>query len=191
MGIISWLQGIWEALWFAGFLFVESNANSESLFMLLLSAVLSYYPSSLYKHMFYFQARVEQSVSFLLLPSFSSYYGARPKNKPYRIARRFANQYAQLGAPKTHAPLVPQAQAGLTHHPPVPGVQVPVQTWTPSPHSWVPDSVWCKDLHHLRLQSVGPERAGSMTREQQVFPMPYPSMCSGRPVLNRPDREKV
>ena len=38
------------------------------------------------------------------------------------------------GCPETHAPLVPQAQAGLTHHPPVPGVQVLVQTWTPSPH---------------------------------------------------------
>jgi len=45
--------------------------------MLLLSAVLSYHLASLYKHMFYFQARVEQSVSFLLLPTFSSYYGAK------------------------------------------------------------------------------------------------------------------
>ena len=45
--------------------------------MLLLSAVLSYYLSSLYKHLLYFQARVEQSVQFLLLSTFSSHYGAR------------------------------------------------------------------------------------------------------------------
>jgi hypothetical protein len=47
--------------------------------MLLLSAVLSYYLVSLYKHLFYFQARVEQSVPFLLLSNFSSYYDARGK----------------------------------------------------------------------------------------------------------------
>ena len=40
------------------------------------------------------------------------------------------NQCAQLGALKTHAPLVPQAQVELTHHSLVPGVQVPIQTWT-------------------------------------------------------------
>ena len=47
--------------------------------MLLISAVLSYYQASLYKHLFYFQARVEQSVPFLLLSTFSSYYDARGK----------------------------------------------------------------------------------------------------------------
>ena len=61
------------------FILAESNTNSESLFMLLLLAVLSYYLLSLYKHLFYFQARVEQSVSFLLLSTFSSYYGAKPQ----------------------------------------------------------------------------------------------------------------
>ena len=61
------------------FLLAESNTNSESLFMLLLSAILSYHLTSLYKHMFYFQARVEQSVPFHHLPSFSSYYDARVK----------------------------------------------------------------------------------------------------------------
>ena len=47
--------------------------------MLWLSAVLSYYLSNLYKHLFYFQARVEQSIPFLLLSTFSSYYDARGK----------------------------------------------------------------------------------------------------------------
>ena len=64
------------ACWFS---LAESNTNSESLFMLLLKAILSYYLASLYKHMFYFQARVEQSVLFHHLPSFSSYYNARVK----------------------------------------------------------------------------------------------------------------
>ena len=79
MGINSWLQGIWWALWFVGFFWAESNTNSESLLILLLLATLSYYLSSLYKHLFYFQARVEQSVPFLLLSTFSSYYDARGK----------------------------------------------------------------------------------------------------------------
>ena len=61
------------------FLLAESNTNNESLFMLFLSAVLSYYLSSLYNHMFYFQARVEQSVPFHHLLSFNSYYDARVK----------------------------------------------------------------------------------------------------------------
>ena len=102
--------------------------------MLLLSAVLSYYLFSLYKHMFYFQARVEQSVLFYHLPSFSSYYDARVKtSRTDSVVIR--ESMSPAGYLKTHALLVPQAQAGLTHHPPVLGVQVPVQTWTPSPHS--------------------------------------------------------
>ena len=60
-----------------GFLFAESNTNSVSLFILLLTNVLIYYLTSLCKHMFYFQVRVEQSVPFHHLSSFSSYYGAR------------------------------------------------------------------------------------------------------------------
>ena len=142
--------------------------------MLLLSVVLSYYLSSLYKHLFYFQARVEQSVLFHHLPSLVLTTMLELRQAvPTR--RRFTNQCPQLGAPKTHAPpLVPQAQAGPTHHPPVLGVQVPVQTWTLSPHSRVPDSVRCKDLHHPHLQSVGPKSAGSTIREQQVFPEPIP-----------------
>ena len=76
------------------FLLVESNTNSESLFMLLLSAILSYYLSSLYKHLFYFQARVEQSVPFLLLSPFSSYYGAKP-------------QTSRTGTPAIHESMPP------------------------------------------------------------------------------------
>ena len=78
MGIASRLQGICKALWVAGFLFVESNTNSGSLFMLLLIAVLVSYLSILCKHMFYFQAGVEQSVPFHHLLAFSSYYDAKP-----------------------------------------------------------------------------------------------------------------
>ena len=62
--------------WFS---LAESNTNSESLFRSLLLAALSYYLCCLYKHLFYFQARVEQSVPFHHLPSFSSYYDARVK----------------------------------------------------------------------------------------------------------------
>ena len=47
--------------------------------MLLLIAILIYYLAILCKHLFYFQARVEQSVPFHRLPSFSSYYDAKVK----------------------------------------------------------------------------------------------------------------
>jgi len=60
-----------------------------------------------------------------------------------------------------------------------------------------------KDLHHLLFPSVGPERAGSATREQQVFPAPIPKYVLGTIVCDLPrvicndrslidtDREKV
>ena len=44
-GNSSQLQGICKALWFAGFLFVESNTNSESLFVLLLAVMINSLPS--------------------------------------------------------------------------------------------------------------------------------------------------
>ena len=102
--------------------------------MLLLSVVLSYYLSSLYKHLFYFQARVEQPVPFHHLTSFSSYYDARVKTSRTDSAA-IRKPMCLAGCPETYAPLVPHAQAGLTHHSPVLGVQVLVQTWTPSPHT--------------------------------------------------------
>ena len=61
------------------FLFCRKQYYSESLFMLLIIAVLSYYLAIICKHMFYFQAGVEQSIPFHHLPSSSSYYGARHK----------------------------------------------------------------------------------------------------------------
>ena len=84
--------------------------------------------------MLYFQARVEQSVLFHHLTSFSSYYDAKVKTSRTDSAA-IREPMCPAGCPKTHVPLVPQAQAGLTHHSPIPGVQVPIQTWTPNPHS--------------------------------------------------------
>ena len=45
----------------------------------MINSVLMYYLARLCKHLFYFQARVEQSVPFLLLSIFSSYSDARGK----------------------------------------------------------------------------------------------------------------
>ena len=73
--------------------------------------------------MFYFQAGVEQSVPFLFLSTFSSYYDARGKTSRTDSAV-IREPMCPAGCPKTHALFVPQAQAGLTHHSPVPGVQV-------------------------------------------------------------------
>ena len=84
--------------------------------------------------MFYFQARVEQSVLFHHLTSFSSYYDAKVKTSRTDSAA-IHEPMSPAGYPKTHAPLVPQAQAGPTHHSPILGVQVPIQTGTPSPCS--------------------------------------------------------
>ena len=82
----------------------ESNAISESLLIILLIAILFYYLSILCKHLFYFQARVEQSVPFLLLSTFSSYYDARGKTSRTNSA---VIHKPKLGALKTHALLVP------------------------------------------------------------------------------------
>ena len=77
--------------------------------------------------MFYFQARVEQSVPFLLL-SLSVLTTVLNMRQAVSDRPAIRESMCPAGCPETHAPLVPQAQAGLTHHPPVPGVQVPVQT---------------------------------------------------------------
>ena len=82
--------------------------------------------------MFYFQARVEQSVPFLLLSLsvLTTMLNYRQVVPDFPVIRE---SMPPAGTPKTHAPLVRQAQAGPTHHSPVLGVQVPVQTGTPSP----------------------------------------------------------
>ena len=141
--------------------------------MILLIAILIYYLSILCKHLSYFQARVEQSVPFHHLPSFSSYYDARVKTSRTDSAP-IRESMSPAGYPENTRPAYTPGTSRMNPSLSCPSCLGPVQTWTPSPHSWVPDSVWCKDLHHLRLQSVGPERAGSTTREQQVFPMPIP-----------------
>ena len=71
--------------------------------------------------MFYFQARVEQSVPCLLLSTFSSYYDARVKTS-HTDSATIHEPMCPAGCSKTHAPLVPPTQAGLTHHSPIPGV---------------------------------------------------------------------
>ena len=71
--------------------------------MLLLSAVLSDYLSSLYKHLFYFQARVEQSVPFHHLLSFSSYYDARVKTSRTDSAA-IRESMSPAGYPKNTCP---------------------------------------------------------------------------------------
>ena len=118
----------------AGFLFTKSNTNSVSLFMLLLIAVLISYISILCKHMFYFQVRVEQSVSFHHLSSFSSYYDARVKTSRTDTAA-IHESMSPAGYPKntrpTCTPGTNRTNPSLSYH----GVQVPVQTWTLSPHS--------------------------------------------------------
>ena len=171
--------------------------------MLWLSAVLSYYLSSLYKHLFYIKQELSNQFHFFFF-QLSVLTTMLEVRQVVPTQRWFTNQCAQLGAPKTHVLLIPQAQAGLTHHHPILGVQVPVQTWTPSPHSWVLDSVRWKDLHRLCLQSVGLKRAGSTTREQQVFPAPIPkyaleiinlwlahdALCNDRSLIDT-DREKA
>ena len=84
--------------------------------------------------MFYFQAKVEQSVPFLLLSTFSSYYGAKPQTN-------------RTGTPAIHESMSPARCPENTRPACTPGtnrtnpplsyqvVEVPVQTWTPSPHT--------------------------------------------------------
>ena len=203
MGIIFWLQGIWYALWFAGFLLAESNINSESLFMLLLSAALSYYLSSLYKHLFYFQARVKQSVIFLLLSTFSSYYGAKPQtshtsfpgdswiNVPSWVPRN-TRLACTLGTSRTNSSL--SCHECLGPHP-------NLDSKPPHPESRTQCGARTSTTSSSH-QSVR-KRAGSTTREQQAFPAPIPKFVLGTIICDLPrvicndrslidtDREKV
>ena len=71
--------------------------------------------------MFYFQARVEQSVPFLLLSTFSSYYDARGKTR-HTDSAVIHEPMCPAGCPENTCPACTQAQAGLTHHPPIMGV---------------------------------------------------------------------
>jgi hypothetical protein len=48
-----------------------------SYFIKLLAAIFNLLSNILYKHMFYYQARIEQSEPFFHLSYVSSYYGAR------------------------------------------------------------------------------------------------------------------
>ena len=87
----------------------------------LLLAVLSYHLASLYKHLFNFQARVEQSVPFLLLSlSVLTTVLNRRQAVPDRPAIR--ESMCPAGCPENTRPLVPQAQAGPIHHSPILGV---------------------------------------------------------------------
>jgi hypothetical protein len=61
--------------------------------------------------------------------------------------RRFVNQYAQLGAPKTHASLAPQAQVRPTYFTPVKGSRSSSKLGLQAPNTAGPTSVWCLDLH--------------------------------------------
>ena len=93
--------------------------------MLLLSVVLSYYLSSLYKHLFYFQPRVEQSVPFhhhfitFHLSVLTMVLDTKQAVLDYPAIRE---SMPPDGYPENTRSACTQAQAGLTHHPPVLGV---------------------------------------------------------------------
>jgi hypothetical protein len=66
-------------------------------FIKLLAAMFNSLSNILCKHMFYFQARVEQSESFYHLSYANSYYGVRVQSsRTVMQKRRFVNQYAHL-----------------------------------------------------------------------------------------------
>ena len=157
--------------WFS---LAESNANSESLFMLLLSSILSYYLSSLYKHLFYFQARVEQSVPFHHLSSFSSYYDARVKTSRTDSAA-IREQICPAGCPKNTRPACTQGTSRTNPSPSCPRCPGPRPNWDPKPPPLSPGLSAVQGPPNPKTTlTVGPERARSTTREQQVFQAPIP-----------------
>ena len=100
--------------------------------MLLLSAGLSYYLASLYKHMFYFQARVEQSVLFLLLSTFSSYYDARGKTSRTDSAAT-CEPMCPARCPENTCPACTQGTSKINPSPSCPGVLGPHSNWDSKP----------------------------------------------------------
>ena len=121
--------------------------------------------------MFYFQARIEQSEPFHHLSSFSSYYGASHSQViPSHGNGDSWTNVSQLGTPKHMPHLYPRHKQD--QHIPLlsrgPGPRPNLDSKPPP--TWVPDSVWCLDLHYPRLQSVGPERAGTHDKKATSLP---------------------
>ena len=79
----------------------------------------------------------------------------------------FAKQCPQLGTPKTHAPLVPQAQAGPTHYPPVMGSRFPSKLGlqAPAPKSRTECGAWTST--QKTTLKVSPKRA--RTHDKRVI----------------------
>ena len=114
------------------FILAESNTNSESLFRLLLLAALSYYLCSLYKHLFHFQARVEQSVPFHHFPSFSSYYDARVKTSRTGSAA-IREPMCPAGCPENTRPACTPGTSRTNPSPSCPRCPGPCPNWDSKP----------------------------------------------------------
>jgi hypothetical protein len=126
-----------------GFLFARSSAKSV-LNLLLLIAVFHFLSNLLCKHLFYNQAGLSKQNHFFIFQL--SVLTTMPERSQAVPSRK--NGDSRINVPswvprKTHASLVPQAQARPTRSPPVTGFQVPVQTWTPSSRIRGPASIRC------------------------------------------------
>ena len=141
-------------------------------------AVFSYYLCSLYQHLFYFQARVEQLVPFHHLPSFSSYYDARVKTNRTDSAA-IHEPMCPAGCPKNTCPTCTLGTSRTNPSPSYPGCLGLHPNLDSKPPLLSPGLSVVQGPPPPRLQSVGPERDGSVTREQQVFPTPIPKYALG------------
>ena len=128
-----------------------------------------YYLTILCKHMFYFQAKLSNQIYFTIfhLLVLTTMLDGR-QVVPYHtmIHKPIYPSWIPQNTRPACTPGTSKTNPSLSYQ----GVQVPIQTWTLSPHSWVLDLVWRLDLHHPRLQLVGPERARTHDKRATSLP---------------------
>ena len=160
------------------FLLAKSNTNSASL-LLLLSVVLSYYLCSLYKHTFYFQARVEQSVLFHHLSSFSSYYDARVKTS-HTDSAVIRESMSLARCPENTRPACTPSTSRTNSSPSYPGCLGPCPNLYSNPPLLSPElsAVQGPPPSPLPISRSGKEVDPRQESNESSL-RPYPSMCSG------------
>ena len=129
--------------------------------------------------MFYFQARVEQSVLFLLLSTFSSYYGAKPQTSRTRFPGD-SRINARSWVPQKHTPCLysrhKQDQpitllSWVSRSPSKLGLQAP------APESRTQCGARISSTQNKTL-TVGPERAGTHDKRVTSLPSADTQVCA-------------
>ena len=159
-----------------------SITKRVSLYSVFISSALVHLLTILCKHLCYFQAGGKQS-EFLFpfhLSSFSSYYDA--KHETSRTGFPGDSRInTPAGYPENTRPACTPGTSMTNPSLSCPGCLGPRPNWDSKPPPLSPrlSAVQGPPPPKNKTQTVGPKRAGSTTREQQVFQAPIPKYVLG------------